>query len=341
MSRPLRLEHPGAVWHVHNRGNNFGDIFFSDDDRELFLELLGETVRRFHWNVIQYGLMTNHYHLLIETPEALTLSRGMKWLAQKYVQQINRRHGRAGSLFQGRFKAHLVEKSAYMLEVIRYIANNPVSAQMVSRAEEWPWGSHRAVAGFEETKPWMASELILSHFGRDRTTQLREYRKFVDAGTGIERAPWDDAVGQMFVGSSEWVLSMRSLMESKPRSNDYSATRRYAVRPRPSRVVDVVAKVFETSPNEIRAAHGTIERQVVAWLGCYESMSRLGEIATVLRLRSTSRVAALIAACDRDLNRDRSLRIAVDRCIDLLRSDLELLPVFHREMYPGTQRVTL
>jgi REP element-mobilizing transposase RayT len=95
MARPLRIEFSGAVWHVHNRGNNRGDIYLSDEDRVSFLDLLAEAVRRFHWVVIQYTLMTNHYHLLIETPEP-TLSRGMKWLAGTYVQRFNRRHGQSG-----------------------------------------------------------------------------------------------------------------------------------------------------------------------------------------------------------------------------------------------------
>src|SRR5687768_8082631 len=136
MARPLRLEYPGAVWHVHNRGNNRGAIFFSDADRELFLELLEEAVRRFKWVVIEYMLMTNHFHLLIETPIP-TLSKGMKWFMQMFVQTINARHGRVGNLLQGRFKGHLVEKNGYLLELLRYIANNPVQAGLVQRAEEW------------------------------------------------------------------------------------------------------------------------------------------------------------------------------------------------------------
>ena len=337
MARPLRLEFPGAVWHVTNRGNNRGDIFFSDDDRELFLTLLAEVVRRFHWIVDKYTLMTNHFHLLVETPEAPTLSRGMKWLQQKYVRAINKRHGRCGTLFQGRFKSHLVERGDYLLEVARYIANNPVRAGMVARAEDWKWGSHRAMAGLEPAPPWLSTESLLPHFGPNRKIQLREYRKFVDAGAGIERAPWEEAVAGLFVGSQEWIRSMRELIELKPRSSEHPQPQRYAGRPRPDEVRQVVADVYGTSAEEIANAHGTIERQVVAWLGCYESMSRLGSIATILRLRSTSRVSALIAQCDRELQSDIHLRIAVDRCLDLLRRKLERVPVMHRESYPSVQ----
>src|SRR5690348_16126536 len=103
MARPLRPEFHGATWHVYNRGVDRNAIFFSDEDRLLFIALLAETVRRFRWIIHQYTLMTNHFHLAIETPEP-TLSRGMKWLQGKYAQAINRRRNRVGPLFQRRFK---------------------------------------------------------------------------------------------------------------------------------------------------------------------------------------------------------------------------------------------
>ena len=322
MARPLRLEHSGAIWHVHNRGVEKRDIFRGDEDRLLFLALLAEAVRRFRWVIHQYSLMTNHFHIIIETPEP-TLSRGMKWFAGSYVQKFNRRHERVGPLFQGRFTSHLVEKEGYLLELMRYIALNPVRAGMVTRAEDYRWSSHRATAGLEPMPSWVRSEWTLAQFGPDEQTQRREYVKFVDAGAGITRAPWEDAVGQLFIGSTQWIERLRPQIESKPRSSDHPSAQHYAGRPTPAKIVETVASVFLTPAEDIRNAHGTIERRVVAWLGCYESMSRLGSIAAVLRLRSTSRVSALIAECDRDLGGDPMLRIAIDRCLELLRRDLD------------------
>jgi putative transposase len=335
MARPLRLEHHGAIWHIHNRGVARGDIFRDDDDRLTFLATLAEAVRRFRWVIHQYALMTNHFHILLETPEP-TLSRGMKWLAGKYAQRFNRRHDRVGPLFQGRFKSHLVEKETYLLELMRYIALNPVRAGLVERAEDYRWSSHRATAGYEPMPPWVASEWTMAQFGPDRQAQQREYQRFVDAGIGIERAPWEDAVGQFLIGSEAWVEQMRLRIEAKPRSNDHPSEQRFAGRPRPAKVVEVVAEVFGSSIDEVRSGHGTLERRAVCWLGCYESMARLGAIGTVLRLRSTSRVSCLIAECDRELERDPLLRIAIDRCIDLLRINLVRVPIVHRESYPGT-----
>jgi REP-associated tyrosine transposase len=320
MARPLRIETPDGTYHAWNRGVNRADIVFDDRDREIFVALLQEVVRRFGWIVHQFVLMTNHFHLVLSTPDP-TLSRGMKWFQQKFAQHINRRYDRCGPLFQGRFKAQLVEKGPYLLELLRYVALNPVRAGMVQRPEEYRWSSYRWLAGFEQAPKWFKPGPMLDTFGTDRPSQLREFRKFVEAGAGITTPPWRDAVGQILIGSQEWIESMRALIESKPRSTDHPIAQRYAARPKPARIAEVVAEVFESTPEAIRKSHGTIERKVVAWLGCYEGQARLGAIGTVLRLRSTSRVSELIAECDEavDRKKNKHLRIAIDRCLDLLR----------------------
>src|SRR5512142_814364 len=137
-------------------------------------------------------------------------------------------------------------------------------------------------------------------------------------------------VGQILIGSQEWIESLRSLIESKPRSTDHPIEQRYAARPKPAKIAAVVAEVFESTPEEIRNSHGTVERKVVAWLGCYEGQARLGGIGTVLRLRSTSRVSELIDQCAREGDRkeNKHLRIAIDRCLDILRREMK--PVMPR-----------
>jgi REP element-mobilizing transposase RayT len=339
MARPLRLEVPDGTYHVWNRGVNRAEIVFDDRDRQYLLDLLPEVIRRFGWVIHQFMPMTNHFHLIFSTPDP-TLSRGMKWLEQKFAQFINRRYERVGPLFQGRFKYQVVEKGSYLLELLRYVALNPVRAKMAERPEEYQWGTYRWLAGFEKAPKWFDPGPILESFGPDLATQQRELRKFVEAGAGITRAPWKDAIGQILIGSQRWVESMRSLIEAKPRSADHPAMQRYAARPRPAKIVDVVAEVFETTPEEIRNSHGTVERRVAAWLGCYEGQARLGAIGTVLRLRSTSRVSELIAECDRDVDRkeNKHLRIAIDRCLDLLRREMKPVMPRFREFYPSASR---
>src|SRR6185295_17038641 len=144
---------------------------------------------------------------------------------------------------------------SYLLELMRYLALNPVRAGMVERPEDYRWSSHRATAGYEPMPTWIRSEWTLAQFGSDRETQQRRYREFVDAGAGIERAPWEDAVGGLLLGSASWVERMRGLIESSPRSSDHPAAQRFAGRPRPAKIVETVAEVFGTTPQSIREEH--------------------------------------------------------------------------------------
>lgn len=137
MTRPLRLEFPGAVYHLTARGDRRGDIFLDDTDRQTFLRLLEKEVRQQAWRLFAYCLMSNHYHLLVETPDG-NLVAGMRRLNGAYTQAFNRRHGRVGHVLQGRYKSIVVDRDAYLLELARYIVLNPVRANMVKRVEDWP-----------------------------------------------------------------------------------------------------------------------------------------------------------------------------------------------------------
>ena len=138
MSRPLRIEYAGALYHVTSRGDRREDIFLNDEDRHNFLAILQQVCERFNWLVHAYCLMDNHYHLLVETPDG-NLSQGMRQLNGDYTQTHNRANDRVGHVFQGRFKAILVQKETYLLELARYIVLNPVRARMVREASNWPW----------------------------------------------------------------------------------------------------------------------------------------------------------------------------------------------------------
>src|SRR3990167_506734 len=147
MSRPLRLQYPGAIYHLTSRGNARQRIFSNDSDRELFLDTLSHMISRYGWLCHAYCLMDNHYHLLVETPKA-NLSLGMRQLNGIYTQAFNRKHGKVGHLFQGRYKAILVEKEAHLLELCRYVVLNPLRVQAQTRVERWEWSSYKATAGF-------------------------------------------------------------------------------------------------------------------------------------------------------------------------------------------------
>ncbi|MGH1430765.1 MAG: transposase [Neptuniibacter sp.] len=163
MSRALRIEFPGAYYHITSRGNARSDIYLNDEARRYFLTLMQQVCERFRWFCHGYCLMDNHYHLLIETAEA-NLSKGMRHLNGVYTQWFNRTFGRVGHLFQGRYKAILVDSDSYLLELCRYIVLNPVRSRMCHDASEWPWSSYRSTAGLCQPYEFLTVEPVLVSF---------------------------------------------------------------------------------------------------------------------------------------------------------------------------------
>lgn len=214
MARPLRIEFPGAIYHVTSRGNARRKIFQDDSDRETFLSTLAWVVERFGWICHAYCLMDNHFHLMIETPEP-NLSRGMRQLNGVYTQGFNRRHRKVGHLFQGRFKAILVERDSYLQELARYVVLNPVRAKMVKSPKDYAWSSYRPTLGLDPVPKGLTIGWLLSQFSRTLPTARRRYAAFVQAGNGL-RSPWADLKGQVLLGSEIFVKKiMPQLKASK------------------------------------------------------------------------------------------------------------------------------
>lgn len=202
MARPLRIEFAGALYHITSRGDRGEAIYEDDEDRELFLCVLAETVARFNWICHAYCLMTNHYHLVVETVEG-NLSKGMRHLNGVFTQASNRRHGRMGHLFQGRFKGIVVDKDAYLLELSRYVVLNPVRAGMVKVPEDWPWSSFRATIGAVAVPPWLVVDGLLALFSSSRSVAESRYGQFVFEG--IARPIWDGLRQQIYLGDESFV----------------------------------------------------------------------------------------------------------------------------------------
>jgi putative transposase len=177
-------------------------VFFSDADRELFLGTLAGVVSRYGWICHAYCLMANHYHLLIETPKA-NLSIGMRQLNGIYTQSFNRRHNRVGHLFQGRFKAILVERESHLLELCRYIVLNPLRVKGRASAQSWKWSSYAATAGLARVPEFLSIDWILAQFGKRRAQAQKQYREFVrDA---VESRPWEKLKKQIYLGSEAFI----------------------------------------------------------------------------------------------------------------------------------------
>jgi putative transposase len=200
MSRPLRIELAGRLYHVTSRGDRREAIYRDDQDRSAWLAVLGEVCSRFNWRCHPFCEMTNHYHFVVETSDA-NLSKGMRQLNSVYTQMTNRRHGLVGHLFQGRFKAILVERDTYLLELARYVVVNPVRAAMVPAAGDWPWSSYRAMVGQEPAPVWLETDWILGQFAEERIRAQTGFAAFVREGI---RQPsiWEGLRHQVFLGSA-------------------------------------------------------------------------------------------------------------------------------------------
>lgn len=180
MSRPLRIEFPGAWYHVMNRGAGRKRVFKTDEQREYFLAVLGETCKRFNAEWHAYCLMDNHYHLLVRTPNG-NLQRIMRHVNGLYTQYFNRQEGRDGPLFRGRYKAIVVDADSYWLELSRYVHRNPVDAGLVKDAAAYRWSSYRAYVGVSATPPWLTTKYVLNAIGaRD---SKKRYAAFIAADT--------------------------------------------------------------------------------------------------------------------------------------------------------------
>jgi putative transposase len=276
MARPLRIEFDGALYHVTSRGDRREDIFEDDEDRRRFLNLLAEVAERFNWRCHAYCLMTNHYHLIVETPEG-NLSRGMRHLNGVYTQASNRRHRRTGHVFQGRFKAILVDRDSYLLELARYVVLNPVRAGMVDEAGAWPWSSYRATVGDSPSPDWLFTDWNLSQFAKKRSNAQARFRAFVNEGAC--RSPWTGLRQQIYLGDENFVERMQAMMEAPdPELNIPKAQRR---RPAPS--LTDIANQHPDRDAAIAAAYATgayTYREIASFFGLHP-----GSVGRIVRHR--------------------------------------------------------
>lgn len=207
MSRAWRIEYEGALYHLLSRGNEGGDIFLDRGDRQRFLDTVAEMSQRFELEIFAYVLMSNHYHLLLRTRRA-NLKKAMHWFGTTYTQRFNRRHFRSGHLFQGRYKALVVENEAYLLQLSYYIHRNPLRARMVTRLSDYRWSSYRIYAYGYESPKWLSTDLILSQFEGEQDPH-RSYRDKMQKYAREEKRLFEDLRHGLFWGSKQFVGKIR------------------------------------------------------------------------------------------------------------------------------------
>ena len=304
MARPLRIEYPGAFYHVTSRGNERKAIFKNQRDREKFLSYLESAVVRYGAVIHAYCLMSNHYHLLLETP-AGNLSRIMRHVNGAYTTYFNVKRGRAGHLFQGRYKAILVEADEYATELSRYLHLNPVRAGMISRPEEHQWSSYRYYIGQGEAPEWLKTDFLLDYFGGGSVQAKTGYRKFVEALLENEYdSPLKGVVASTVLGSPAFVAEVteRNLGEHWDDRNLPAAKE---LMPRPT-LNEIIAKV------EAEAGDEKLVRRISIYCCQKYSGAKLKEIGerfgiSDAAVSQASRRLALRAG------KDQQLKQAIDR----------------------------
>ena len=290
MARPLRIEYPGAYYHVTSRGNERKAIFRDESDRKKFLEILSASIEQFVVRLHAYVLMDNHYHLLVETPLG-DLSRAIRHLNGVYTQYINRRYKRVGHLFQGRYKAIVIEKDSYLIELSRYIHLNPWRVRGGGGRDplRYRWSSVRAYVGREKAPQWLETDEILGLFGQKRGRAQRAYGEFVREGMtkGI-KTPWEDVRWQSLLGSSSFVeqIEGRFLRDREIGLTEMKGLRESKKRVKAERLIAVVCGYYRIKPGDLakRSHEYTEAREVASYLMRRYSLMRLVEIGQKLGL---------------------------------------------------------
>lgn len=278
MARPLRIEFEGALYHVTSRGNGRAPIFRDDNDFQRRMDWLFRTVDTYGWLLHAFVLMSNHDHLFVETPQA-NLSAGMQYLNGSYSGYFNARHRRTGHVFGGRYKGILIEQEGHYDEISRYIHLNPVRAGMVSRPQDWRWGSFPGYSRRKMRLPWVTYSRVLAEFGTDELAARRGYRRFIAEGLrrSIE-SPLESALHGLLLGSDKFADAVRRRLKGKDPDPAVPQQRRMQRRPSLDQIREVVASQWKLDPkawiNGRRSDH--IARASVAYL----ARCRFGYTAT-------------------------------------------------------------
>ena len=314
MARPLRLEYPGAVYHLTVRGNERKDIFHRDEDRLTFLKIIREAKQRYGLRVYVYVLMNNHYHLVIETTDG-NLTGAMHFINTRYSLYFNRKYSRVGHLFQGRYKSLLVDKDNYLLELSRYVHLNPVRAGLVRQLEDYEWTSYQEYLGRGRMKITETEE-ILSHFRHEREEAVRRYQGFVAEAKGIEIGFIKKNVyGQLILGSKEFTRTIKAKLQSKVLSEEIPYRSKIMVRKSVDRIIDVVAKGERISPEELVKKRGKWNpgKKIAIYLVWKHTDMRINRIAHLFGGMHYSSVSKTVKRMDEEVKQNERLRLKIEQ----------------------------
>jgi REP element-mobilizing transposase RayT len=316
MSRPARIEYEGAFYHVMNRGNRREAIFIDNQDRARFYEIIGSIESRYKIIIYSFVLMPNHYHLIIETPLG-NLSKAIQRLNGDYALYFSRRHRSPGHLFQGRFKAMLVEKETYLLELSRYIHLNPFRAGMVKSPEKYKWSSLYEISkNSNGTLPFtLYTDWLLELFGKRKGTAARKYLEFVREGIKDMKNPGFEATGGWILGSEIWANKIIK------KWIDFSSKEITGIKPLRARIPvnkyeQLVCKEFEISKQDLKKlTYNNIARMSMIYLAYNYCGLTLRVIGQRYGGISDSAVNKVVSRFRTRLSKDRKLNAKIKKIL--------------------------
>jgi len=312
MARPIRIEYPGAVYHIITRGNNRQRVFRDNQDRSTYLEKLSLYCEEKEVELLCYCLLTNHTHLLLETPKG-NLAKMMQPFQTSYTGYFNRRHQHTGHVFEQRYKAFLIDKNNYLLQVSRYIHLNPVGAKIVDRPQDYRWSSYRAYVQ-EKGLTELNRELILGQFRSRGRERILRYRDFVEGG--LKRGEeWSQVpiIKQAFVGDEDFVKQAEKKAKKGP-----ALEGRYRL----ADIVPIICKVMGVEKDELRRTlrEERIQRsrEALMYIARRYSEASLGEIVGLLGVKDMSTVSHGIRRAEGRLGDEEGFRRQVNEVLKRL-----------------------
>jgi REP element-mobilizing transposase RayT len=307
MARPIRIEYPGAIYHVICRGNNRQGIYRDDEDRRRYLEKLSYYCQDKKVDLLAYCLMSNHVHLLLETPQG-NLSKMMQAFQTSYTIYSNKRHGRTGHVFEQRYKAMLVEKDNYLLQVSRYIHLNGMSAKLAERAQDYRWcsyGSYLKGNGI----PGLKTDTVLGQLNGSKTRQLQQYQEYVEGGQKERlKNPAPEVRQQIYVGDEEFIEATQKRGKALPPTE-----RRYSLQ-RIIKSVSAVTGVGETEMRQRQRGEAIkASREMLCYVVRHHGQVRMSELAKLLQVKESSTPSHAVRRAEERLKVEANFRRLLDR----------------------------
>jgi putative transposase len=317
MARPLRIAYEGAFYHITSRGNERGKIFFTPTDYDKFKDYLKEAQEKYGSIFHSYILMTNHYHLLVETPHA-NLSEIMHYINSSYTTYINRKKGRSGHLFQGRYKAILVDKDTYLLELSRYLHLNPVRAKIVTKPEEYPHSSYRSYIA-KDKEDIVHRDLILGMISAHKKGAEKRYRAFVEEAIAKgHESPLKDIYAGVILGSQTFISNILERLQNGLFEKEHISYRRALKATHTSdTIIDTLCTRCNITTQEVFNNSGHWRNVAIYLIKKFTGLPnrQIGELFGGL---SYSAVAKAYQRFVVRLNQDKSLRKVVEECSGVL-----------------------